>query len=72
MEIQGAFVVTDHVSVSRSGSVPLKSRLYWRPVWTESEPIPFVMLGPRFRTETDCTDVVTTAGSPEEARVEKK
>src|SRR3989442_1041267 len=72
MESQDAFVETDHASVSLSGSVPLKSRTYGLPVWTESEAIAFEMLGPRFRTETCCTAVVTGARSPAEAPAEKE
>src|SRR5205809_130878 len=67
-----AFVDMDHASVSLSGSVPLKSRAYRRPVWTASEAIPFEIVGSRFRTETCRTAVVARAGSPETARAEKK
>ena len=67
-----AFVERDHARVSLSGSVPLKSRPYGLPVWTESDATPFEIVGSRFRTETCRTAVVARAVSPETARAEKE
>ena len=71
-ESQDAFVRNDQASGSLSGSVPLKSRQYARPVWMESEAIAFVRLGTRFRTETCWTAVDTSVTSPVEALAEKE